>query len=155
MGNLSGITDGGWNADEEAKKGGFDPIPAGDYLVVVTATPIKQSKSSDGKYAAIEYQVVEGPYAGRKFFENLNLWNSNQEAVVIARATLANLQKATRVAKLGDTSELHGIPFVARVALTKRKDTGEDQNVIKKYSPKGANMEPVASGGSKKSPLDD
>jgi hypothetical protein len=35
MGNLSGITDGGWNADEEAKKGGFDPIPAGDYLVVV------------------------------------------------------------------------------------------------------------------------
>jgi hypothetical protein len=58
MGNLSGITDGGWNADEEAKKGGFDPIPAGDYLVVVTASPIKQSKSSDGKYAAIEYQVA-------------------------------------------------------------------------------------------------
>lgn len=155
MGNLSEITGSGWDAEAEAKKGGFDPLPDGMYVVMVAKSDIRQSKSSDGKYAAMEYEVVEGEYKGRKVFENLNLWNSNSTAVSIAKAALGNLQLACRLPKISDTSELHGIPFVLKVGQKKDKDTGEIRQTVKGYLPKGADMNPVAatSGGTKATPF--
>ena len=154
MGNLSGITDNGWDADAEAKKGSFDTLPPGDYVVLIASSEIKATKAGDGKYAKLEYQVVEGEYTGRKLWENLNLWNKNPTAVSFARGALALIQKACRLPKMGDTTEAHGIPFVIKVGVRRNKETGEDENQIKAYHPKGANMAPVAKpAGASSNPL--
>lgn len=153
MGNLSEITGNGWDAEAEAKKGGFAPLPVGDYVVIVASSNVKATKDGKGRYVAMEYQVVEGEYSGRKVWDNLNLWNPSEQAMAIAKASLANLQQACRLPRISDTSELHGIPFVMSLGQRKDAGTGEIRNNVKAYNPKGANMTPVATGGNKASPF--
>lgn len=156
MGNLSEVTGSGWNPEDESKKNGFGPIPAGDYVAVLANSTVKQTKDGTGRYVWTEWHIVEGEYAGRKFWNNLNLWNANQQAVDIARGTLAAIQLACRLPKMSDMSEAHNIPVIMSVGLRKNKDTQENENVIKGYKAKGANMEPVdakTAGGGKPNPL--
>jgi len=120
---------------------GFEPIPAGDYLVVITESEMKQNRNTPGSHLALTFEVIEGEYKGRKLFTNLNLDNPNRQAVKIARAELSAICRAVGVMTPKDSMELHNLPMRVRVGLEKRQDTGELQNRIKKYEPKGAGVQ--------------
>ena len=138
----------GFNAQEVDPAVGFDPIPAGNYLAVITETEMKPTKSGGGKYFQITFQILEGEFKGRLVWARLNLENANATTVKIARAELSAICRGVGVMAPKDSVELHNLPLVIKVGCKKRQDTGEITNVIKGYERKGvpAPARPSAAG---------
>ena len=117
----------------------FDPVPAGKYLAAIRDSQEKTSQKGF-KYLSLEFEVLEGPYKGRKLWANLNLYHPDAEVVKFARSELANVCKAVGVLRPADSVQLHNLPMVIAVKCVNRKDTGELQNRIKAYEPKAASQ---------------
>jgi hypothetical protein len=148
MANLNGF-----NANEVEPAVGFDPIPAGKYLAVITESGMKPTKSGAGNFLELTFQVLEGEFKGRLLWARLNLDNPNATTVKIARAELSAICRALGVMAPKDSVELHNLPLIITVAHKKRQDTGEITNVIKGYARKdAATPKPTAAGGNGKAP---
>lgn len=126
----------GFNANEVDPSSGFDPIPAGRYLAMVTDSEMKETKSGDGHYLQLTFQVLEGEFKNRYVWARLNLDNPNETAVKIARAQLSALCRAAGVMTPRDSVELHNLPVVITVKCKKDKDTGDVQNEIRGFAKK-------------------
>ncbi len=114
----------------------FKPIPAGKYVAAIVASEMKPTKSGNGSYLELQFQVLEGEYEGRLLWARLNLENPNKLAVKIARSELASICKAVGILTPNDSTELHDLPLQVTVKLKKRSDTGELTNEIAGYAPK-------------------
>jgi len=112
----------------------FEPIPAGKYLAVITASETKQNKAATGSYLELTFQVIEGEYKGRLLWSRLNLENPSAQAVKFARAELSAVCRAVGVMQPKDSVELHNLPLVVTVKLKRREDAGEMSNVVTAYS---------------------
>ncbi len=123
----------GFNAEEQEEQRSFDPLPDGKYLVLISKSEERQTKSWNGSYLSLELTVIDGPHQGRKLFDNLNINNANETAAKIARSSLAAICKAVGVMRPSDSSQLHDKPLIANVKSRKREDTGEIQNVVRGY----------------------
>lgn len=122
-------------------------LPPGDYLVQIVESEMKQTRDGNGSYLALTLDVMEGEHAGRKLLDNLNLINSNQQAVEIAQRTLSAICHATGKLQVSDSEVLHFIPMMVKVAVEndsrdkhlppheKRK-----QNAVKGYKAAGGSM---------------
>lgn len=130
----------GFNANNVEPIGDFDPIPAGKYLAVITASEMKATKNGNGHYLELTFQVIEGPCKNRLLWSRLNLDNPNDLTVQIARAELSAICRAVGVTQPKDSVELHNLPLVVTVKCKNREDTGDVVNEIKNYTKK----EPVA-----------
>ena len=128
-GNLSDL---GFNATNVEPSNGYEPLPAGDYEVVITASDTQNTKAGTGKFVNLELQILEGRFKGRKLFDRLNLWNPSSKAVEIAMATLSSICRAVNVLTPRDTSDLHNLPLVAKVVLTNDPTYGT-KNEVKGY----------------------
>jgi len=138
----------GFNANDVDPAVGFDPIPAGKYLAIITESETKDTKSGDGKYLQFTFQVLEGEFKGRMLWARLNLDNPKATTVKIARAELSAICRAVGVMAPKDSVELHNLPLIITVGHKKRKDTGEITNVIKGYDRKEAVAARPAAAGS-------
>lgn len=134
----------GFNANTVEPMDSFDPIPAGEYLCVITASEEKPTKAGNGSYLQLEFEVIDGPYKGRKLWERLNLNNPNETTVKIARASLSAICRSINVMEPQDSCEMHDLPLLVKVRTEKRSDTDELSNVIKGYRSRTA-PQPVAS----------
>ena len=133
----------GFNAAEVEPNTGFDPLPAGEYNACIVGSDMKTTKNGSGEYLNLEISILDGTYQNRRLFDKLNLKNSNETAVQIARATLSSICRAVGILEPNDSSELHMKPFRISVGVRKREDTGEMENRIKGYKPRSA--QPVTS----------
>lgn len=133
MANLNGF-----NANDVDPATDFEPIPAGKYLAVITASEMKPTKSGSGHYLELTFQVIEGPYKNRLLWSRLNLDNPNELTVQIARGELSAICRATGVMQPKDSLELHNLPLQITVKCKKREDTGDLTNEIKGYAKKEA-----------------
>jgi hypothetical protein len=116
---------------EERAPKTYDPLPAGDYEMMITASSTKQVKApKTGSYLELEMQVISGEHSGRRHWERLNLDNPSQQTVKIAQEQLARLCMALRLDNVEDSVELHDTPFVAEVGIDKKDPT---RNVIWNY----------------------
>ncbi|MBN2641382.1 MAG: DUF669 domain-containing protein [Victivallales bacterium] len=129
-----------FNAHEVDPSSGFDPIPAGKYLAMITQSEQKPAKNGTGEYIELVFQILaSGPdltsedYKGRLLWERLNIFNANTTAVEIARRDLSAICHAVEVYTPVDTAELHNLPLVITVSCKKRDDNGEMSNEITKY----------------------
>lgn len=136
--------DGGFNANDVEPNVGFEPIPTGDYLVVITASERQATKDGSSQLLKLDLQIIDGQHKGRTLFDRLNLWNKNQQATEIARGTLSAICRAVGVMQPRDTCELHNIPLVASVKIEKRQDNGEYANRISAYKPRHGATQPQA-----------
>jgi len=127
-----------FNANTVEPNADFEAIPPGKYLAVVTESEMKPTKSGQGQYLQLTFQVLDGPFKGRHLWARLNLQNANTTTVQIARAELSALCRACGVMTPQDSVELHNIPVVVHVKVKKREDTGELTNEIKGYSKREA-----------------
>ena len=143
-----------FNASEVDPNFTFDPIPAGKYTAVITASEMKKTKKGTGQFLELTLQVVDGEHKGRLVWARLNLDNPDARAVKIARAELSAICRAVGVLAPKDSVELHNLPLVVKVGLKKRKDTEEMGNVITGYEPKGAAVPrpAMAAAGNGKAP---
>jgi len=112
----------------------FEAIPAGKYLAVITQSEMKPTKSQNGSYLELVFEVIEGECKGRLLWSRLNLENPNPLAVKIARSELSAICRAVGVMTPRDSIELHNLPLVVSVKCKKREDTGEIANEIKGYA---------------------
>lgn len=145
MANLNGF-----DATNVEPNVGFDPIPAGKYLCVITASEMKETKAGNGEYLELELEVIDGPHKGRKLWDRLTLRHPNEKTVQIARGTLSSICRAVGVMAPRDSVELHNLPLVASVGCKKREDNGEITNTVKGYAKRDgaapARPAPAASG---------
>jgi hypothetical protein len=110
----------------------FEALPAGWYPVMIVAEEQKEAKSGNGEYVKMEMEVTEGPYKGRKLWEQFSLWHTNPQTVEIAQRGIATIAQAVGIAKCNDTTELHNRVFDAKVIIEKSDQYG-DQNRIRGY----------------------
>lgn len=123
-----------FNASQhEPMNGGFEPLPAGQYLACITGSQMKDTKRRDGRYLELEIEIIDGQCKGRKVWDRLNLENKNQEAVAIAQGRLSAICHAVNVMEAQDSSQLHNIPMLVKVKQTKRPDTGDVSNDVVAY----------------------
>lgn len=123
-----------WFDAETTEEMGFEAIPAGDYLAMIVESEMKTTKDGNGEYLQLKIEVVEeGEFKGRNLWERLNVKNANETAVKIAMSTLKSVCRAVGNMAPRTSGELHDVPFVVRVKVGKRKDTGDPNNEIKGY----------------------
>jgi hypothetical protein len=134
-----------FNAKDNEKMGGFDPIPAGWYLVEITKSEMKDTSAGTGRYLTCQLKVLEGEYEGRYLFNLMNLVNPNSTAVEIAQKELASMCEACELDEIEDSTELHGIPMAVRVVIKPESGGYPPKNEIKAYKP-GDEMPEVEEG---------
>ena len=126
----------GFDANAVEPNSGFDPIPAGKYMAVITESEMTPNKAGTGQFLKLTFQISEGEYQNRVLWARLNLYNPNATAVQIAQADLSAICRAVGVMSPNDSVELHNLPLVIHVRCKKRTDTGELVNEIKGFSKK-------------------
>lgn len=115
----------------------FDVFPAGKYLAQIVASEMRPTKDGRGQYLFLELDILEGPFAGRKLFDRLNLVNDNPDTVNIATRTLSSICRATGQMQVKDSEQLHLIPLIADVRVRPPKGQYGESNSIR-YLPRNA-----------------
>ena len=123
----------GFNAAEVEPNAAFDPLPANWYKVVITESEEKPTKAQTGSYLQLTLEVIDGPHAGRKVFDRLNLNNPNDTAVQIAQQTLSAICHAVGVMTPRQSSDLHDKPMMAKVAVKPAANGYDASNEVKGY----------------------
>jgi hypothetical protein len=93
----------------EAEDASFTVIPNGWYVAQIVKSELKDTRNKDGKYIALQFKIVEGEYAKRIVFSNLNIINKSETAVRIAKSDLKKICESIDIESIVDTQELHGI----------------------------------------------
>lgn len=122
-----------FNAEEVSPSTGFEPIPLGKYHAVITESEMRDTKSGNGKYLQLTFEVIEGKYANRKIFERLNIINPNQQAKEIALSNLSSICHCAGVLHVKDSSELHNKPMIINVGIRPANGQYPANNEIKGY----------------------
>ena len=118
---------------ENIELSSFEPVPPGQYVVINRAASLETTTNGNGNYVKIDHEIVEGQYAGRHIFNNINFKNPNPTAVNIGKQRLKELTLALGIHALTDTDQLiSDTPIV--VDVTVEKTEGYDpQNRVKRY----------------------
>lgn len=109
---------------------------AGDYLVEITKSEMKDTKDGNGKYLMLGFKCLEGKQKGQMIFTNINLINPNEIAVQIARKELKKICTAVGKTSIEDSDELHAIPLKISIVIRSDGDPYPG-NDIKKYTAVG------------------
>lgn len=99
------------------------PLPKATYAVIVLDSSIKSTKAGTGHYIELVLQVIEGPYAGRRHWERLNVSNPSKQAEDIAKTRLQSICQATGVPNMTDTAQLHDKPFSITLDIDRKDET--------------------------------
>ena len=128
---------GNFNA-HEVEPVDFSALPSGEYTALISSSEFRNTKAGDGQYLVLAFQVIEGPYTGRYIWHNLNLMSSNPKASDIAQRELSAICRATGQMQISDSSSLHDIPLLIKVAYIPAKDQWPEKNQIKAFKPAGS-----------------
>ena len=134
---MAQLPNGPFDATQVDPDAGNDPIPAGTYLMHIVASEMKLTASGSGQYLKLEMEVLDGPHARRKVWDNLNILHHKKDVADRAYATLSAVARATGKGQFSDSAELHNLPFTARVKVTPARGEYEAGNAIAKYLPAG------------------
>lgn len=117
----------------EAEDAGFSVIPAGWYVASIVKSQLKDTRNNDGKMISLQFKIIEGEYAKRIVFANLNIINKNDTAVRIAKSDLKKICEAIDMETVIDTDDLLGNEL--QIKLIEKKATGKYPagNEIKDY----------------------
>lgn len=141
-----------FNAAEVQPNTPMDAIPAGEYKVEITESEMKKTAAGTGEYLQLTLKVVEGNFANRLLWERLNLVNPNPTATSIAQATLSQICHAVNRMNISDSSQLHGIPMLARVIVKDDPQYGA-KNEVKSYKSAGVAQVPMGNPQPQTAPI--
>ncbi len=94
---------------------GYDVVPAGKYRAQIVESEMRVTRNGMGQFLWLMLDIIEGPYQGRKLFDQLNLVNSNPQTVEIAQRTLSAICHATGKLQVNDSVDLHLVPMSIQV----------------------------------------
>jgi hypothetical protein len=125
----------GFNAAEIEPAASYEPLPAGWYRAVITASEERVNKSQTGSYLQLTLEVIAGQHQGRKLIDRLNLNNPNQTAVEIAQRTLSGICRAVGVMTPRTSYDLHDKPLMVKVKVRAGDGDYGPSNEIVEYAP--------------------
>lgn len=114
----------------------LDVMPAGWYNAKITAMetkPTKDHATSGGEYIKVEFTIIDGKFANRKVWTNLNVKNSNPEAVRIAYEQLSAICHAVNRIQVADAQELYGLPMQIKLSVRAASAEHDAQNEVKGF----------------------
>lgn len=137
----------------------FDALPSGWYPVQMVEGLETPSSTKPNTYYAAVFEVIDGPFKGRKLFANFNFNNTNAKAVEIAYDHLDQMMSATGVLKIQQMDQLFNKPMMAKVKLVPAvmEDDGESikydpKNELKAYKPLETGVTLAAGAGAESLP---
>lgn len=95
----------------------MEVLPAGKYLSHLIESEMLPTKSGDGQYLKLVFEVLEGPFARRKIFDQLNLANRNVQTVEIAQRQLSAICHAVGQIQVADSEQLHFKPLLVTLKV--------------------------------------
>lgn len=147
-----------FNANDEENQQAttpFDPLPAGEYVVMLDKCERKALKDKDGWRLAAEFVVVEGEYENRKLFHSFNLGypvpsepgeaqDKAMKTLVIARGQFGQLVKATGKVEINSTDELLHVPVRCKIKVRPARDGYDATNDLRDFKPRQTNEQMAA-----------
>ncbi len=129
---------------EVSERGDFEVMPKGDYVLKATENELKETKSGDGEYLAVTFEVVKpGQFAGRKVWQNFNISNPSEKAQKIGREQVAGWARAAGKPNVRDSDELLDRPFACKLDIEKGTGGYSDKNRIVGFlTPEAASSAP-------------
>lgn len=113
---------------------GFEPIPAGWYMVRINQASLETTKAGTGQYIKIRYDVVGPSHEGRVLFGNLNISNPNPKAEEIGRQQLGDMMRSIGLNQVQDTDQLIGGELQVKVSVKDDPNYGPS-NECKGFKP--------------------
>lgn len=115
-----------------------DPVPAGKYVLEVTAAEDRQNKSNSGRHLWIENTIRGEHYGGRKIFHRFNLRNPSQKAEEIGQKEFNSFLDAIGMGDvlIRQPQQLLGRTYTGRVDI--EYNDNRSDNVVKGFDVAGA-----------------
>jgi hypothetical protein len=113
----------------------YDVLPAGKYVAQIVESEMRVTSNGMGQFLWLMLDILEGPYTGRKVFDQLNLVNQNPTTVEIAQRALSAICHATGKLQVADSEELHLIPMTIQVTVKPPKNGYGERNAIRYLVP--------------------
>lgn len=110
--------------------GGGGGLPVGRYKGVIVASAqenVEKNGQIVGGYLALDLTPIEGPLAGTKQTDRLNLHHVNPKTVEIANKQMSAYCHVTGVYTFKDTAQLHNIPFWFEVGWQKGQEPSAEK----------------------------
>jgi len=123
----------------EPDRGG-EPLPAGDYMAIITNSEMKPNSKGTGEYLELTMQVTDGPHAGRQAWDRLSLIHQNAQPVDIAQRKLSAICHAVGVLQVTQSEQLHNRPL--KIRMKPRKDDPSQTEVASYKSANGSPPSP-------------
>ena len=120
---------------ESSHNDSFAPIPAGEYTAQVVSAEVKSTKSGDGQYIKLRWDITGPTHQGRVVFQNLNVKNQSQKAEELGRAELRSLMLAAGLQSIQDTDQLIGAIATIKVKIRPAENGYEASNDVAKIMP--------------------
>lgn len=132
--------------------GSFQPLPAGEYNLIVDEAEVKQTKAGTGEYINLKLKVLNGQYAERFIFTTFNFKNANKQAQDIGMSQLKGFLGAAGMnnQKLSNVVDMVGAKAVGVVKIKHDEQWG-DKNVVSYFKPYKKENDSLTAGAPKKS----
>jgi hypothetical protein len=108
---------GTFDATEVAPAVPLELLPPGKYLAHLIESEMLPTKAGDGQLLKLVWEVLEGPSARRKIFDQLNLVNRSEQTVEIAQRTLSAICHAVGQVHVSDSEQLHFKPLIVTLRV--------------------------------------
>lgn len=117
------------------------PVPPGNYVSQAIDSDVKPVSSGRGVRAAYSFEILEGEYKGRKFFDGFNFVHEDKKTQEIGAGRLKKLCSACHFSgKLQDTSAIHKVPFIAKLRVKEAEGNYGAKNEVADYLPMKNNI---------------
>lgn len=137
-----------FDLNEVKDEQGYEPLRAGDYSAMITASEFRSPKSGGADYLHIEYTMIDEN--DRKAWEVLSINSANDTAKNISRSRLKAICKACDLdlSAVNNPEQLLHKSLTVTLGIKKDADYG-DKNIVKKVSAMFNEAEAVVDTGDK------
>lgn len=129
-------------SEEPTMEDGQKALPEGWYPAQITKSEFKENNKKTGQFLSLGFSIIEGEFAKRMVWANLNLIHQNDTTVQIARRELSSICAALNLESVLDSEELHGSPLQIKLIVEPATSRFPEKNVIKGYK----NIDEVVDG---------
>lgn len=114
----------------------FTPVPAGDYAAQITESNVAPPKSGNGLMLNLTWEIVEGEYDKRKFWQRINYKHMSAQAQLIGQQQLKAICDAIGLqGHLTDSEMLHFQPCRVRLSIDHKNKDYDPKNEVKSVKP--------------------
>lgn len=133
---------------EDTSTGSFEPLPPGNYELIVDKAEIRQSRKGDDMLS-LTLKVLSGEKEGRLVFENLVFGSQNEKAANIAKSKMAAICRAVG-RELNNADEFVGVVFNGKIGVQAASGQYGPSNRLDRVLPNGEQQSAPAAAAPKR-----